>query len=169
MLLSPHELALIRQKCEYKEEQDEWVVPPFYLKGKEVQLPKLGMGRGNQVVEQEKENRELAFDGDGKDYTEDLDDPYEYEAKEPTENYGDRIQSRGERKGIRKDEFRIQKSKKKKKRKAEKQREQNMDSQYGEEADFQNESSNNGSNYDPLYDGAENSGSEGFIHMRNQS
>ena len=56
MMLSPHEMAKVRQKCEFNEEQDEWSVPPFYLKGKEVQLPKLGMARGNQVVEQEKEN-----------------------------------------------------------------------------------------------------------------
>lgn len=39
MMLTPHELQKIRQKCSFDEEADQWNIPPFYMKNKEVQLP----------------------------------------------------------------------------------------------------------------------------------
>lgn len=111
MLLSPHEFAKIKQKCEFDEDKDEWSIPPFYMKGKEVQLPKLGLGRAQAVVEQEKNNRELAFEAIEED-------PYDYNGyEEGGQQYGDRIESRGA--GSRKadkGEFRVSKKKKKRKK-----------------------------------------------------
>ena len=61
----------MRNKCTYDDEKHEWTIPAFFLKGKEVQLPKLGGGREMAVVDAEKENRDLHFgddDEEDKDY-----------------------------------------------------------------------------------------------------
>lgn len=41
VLLRPHEIQAIREASTYNEEKQEYRVPPFYLKGKQLQLPKL--------------------------------------------------------------------------------------------------------------------------------
>ena len=41
MLLSTDEFKAIRSKCKYREEIDDYIVPPFILKGKRVEFPKL--------------------------------------------------------------------------------------------------------------------------------
>lgn len=64
MLMKVEEIAKIKTKSEYDDDTDDWVVPQFKLAAKEVSLPTLGMGRkGYDMMEQEKENRELAIDG----------------------------------------------------------------------------------------------------------
>ena len=72
MMLSGNELQRVRNKCSYDDELNEWSIPSFFLKGKEVQLPKLGGGREAAVIEAEKENRDLMFgdddDEEDKDY-----------------------------------------------------------------------------------------------------
>lgn len=58
MLLKDGEIAKIKLKSTY--EDDDWVIPPFILKAKEVSLPKVN---GRAVMEREKEERELEFRG----------------------------------------------------------------------------------------------------------
>ena len=41
MLLRDEEIAKLKMKSEYDEDKDDWTVPPFMLKGKEVTLPSL--------------------------------------------------------------------------------------------------------------------------------
>lgn len=41
MLVQPEELDLIKSQCNYNEDNDEYKIPPFYFKGKQLVLPKL--------------------------------------------------------------------------------------------------------------------------------
>ncbi len=43
MLMKDEEIAKVKIKSEYDEDLDDWVVPAFQLKAKEVTLPSLGM------------------------------------------------------------------------------------------------------------------------------
>jgi hypothetical protein len=45
----------------FDDEKQEWDIPYFYLKAKEVQLPQLSRNKGRDLVEQEKEMREVEF------------------------------------------------------------------------------------------------------------
>ncbi len=64
--MKDEEIAKLRLKSEYDDDLDDWKVPPFILKAKEVTLPSLKKN-GYDVMEQEKENRDLAIDGDSDD------------------------------------------------------------------------------------------------------
>lgn len=63
MLMKSEEIAKLKIKSAYDDNIDDWVIPPFMLKAKEVTLPSLKKV-GYDVMEQEKENKELAIDGD---------------------------------------------------------------------------------------------------------
>lgn len=54
MMLKDEEIAKLKLKSQY--EDDDWQVPAFVLKAKEVMLPKVN---GRQVMEREKDEREL--------------------------------------------------------------------------------------------------------------
>jgi len=66
MLLRDEEIAKLKMKSEYDEDKDDWVVPQFMLKGKEVTLPSLKKN-GYDVMDQEKENRDMVVDGGNDD------------------------------------------------------------------------------------------------------
>ena len=63
MLMKDEEIAKLKLKSKYDDNTNDWVVPPFILKAKEVTLPSLKK-TGYDVMEQEKENRDLAIDDD---------------------------------------------------------------------------------------------------------
>ena len=63
MLMKSEEIAKLKLKSQYDDNIDDWVIPPFMLKAKEVTLPSLKKA-GYDVMEQEKENKELAIEGD---------------------------------------------------------------------------------------------------------
>ena len=54
MLLRDDEIAKLKLKSSY--EDDDWVIPAFVLKAKEMSLPKVN---GRQVMEREKDEREM--------------------------------------------------------------------------------------------------------------
>lgn len=62
MLMKDEDIARIKSRSTYDDNSDDWIVPPFMLKAKEVTLPQLKKN-GYDVMEQEKENRELAIEG----------------------------------------------------------------------------------------------------------
>ena len=62
MLLKDEEIAKLKLKSNY--EDDDWIVPAFVLKAKEVYLPKVN---GRAVMEREKDQRELEITGSGVD------------------------------------------------------------------------------------------------------
>ncbi len=55
-MLKDEEIAKIKLKSTY--EEDDWLIPPFVLRAKEVHLPKVN---GRAMVEREKDERELEF------------------------------------------------------------------------------------------------------------
>lgn len=63
MLMKNEEIAKLKTKSTYDDNINDWLVPPFILRAKEVTLPSLKKN-GYDVMEQEKENRDLAIDGD---------------------------------------------------------------------------------------------------------
>jgi hypothetical protein len=63
MLMKDEEIAKLKMKSEYDDDADDWVVPQFKLSAKEVSLPTLNGRKGYDMMEQEKENRELAIEG----------------------------------------------------------------------------------------------------------
>lgn len=54
MILKDEEIAKLKLKSTY--EDDDWIVPSFVLRAKEVSLPKVN---GRAMMEREKEEREL--------------------------------------------------------------------------------------------------------------
>lgn len=60
-LMTDSNLYKIKSKSQYDDERAEWVVPPFVLKGKQINLPKLGLQKAKQFIEEEKQNHDVAF------------------------------------------------------------------------------------------------------------
>jgi hypothetical protein len=65
MLLRKDEIAKLKLKSTY--EDDDWVIPAFVLRAKEVSLPKVN---GRAMMEKEKDDRELEFAAAGNGPTE---------------------------------------------------------------------------------------------------
>ncbi len=59
MLLNKSELYKIKEKTVFDEDNLRWIVPYFYLRGKEVVLPKIN---ARDTVLKEMQERELVFD-----------------------------------------------------------------------------------------------------------
>ena len=91
MLLRPKELELLRHKSTFDEDANEYKIPPFKLKDNEISLPTMKKV-GYQVMEQEKENREMKFDDDDAGGTQENDDYRGYSSHAKIQN---RARSRG--------------------------------------------------------------------------
>ena len=61
MLLKDNEIEKVRHRSSFEEESQQWNIPYFYLQAKNVAFPKLGKNQARDLVENEKENRELQF------------------------------------------------------------------------------------------------------------
>ena len=55
MLMKDEEIARLKTKSTYEDNINDWQIPPFILKAKEVTLPALKKN-GYDMMEQEKEN-----------------------------------------------------------------------------------------------------------------
>lgn len=64
-MLRDHELQKLRTRGKYDENNKRWILPAFFVKEREVQLPKIR--NAGALIEQELEKRELVFD-DSNDY-----------------------------------------------------------------------------------------------------
>lgn len=62
ILLTKAEIGKIKERSKYDEDKNEYIIPPFILRGKKVKFPKLGGRQSMEMVNQEKENRELEFE-----------------------------------------------------------------------------------------------------------
>lgn len=58
-LMTDEQMYKIKEKTEWDEERRKWRLPPFIIKQKEVQLPKLGNAK--QFIQEELENQEVQF------------------------------------------------------------------------------------------------------------
>ena len=65
MILNNHEIAKIRMKSQFDDDTNEWKIPYFYMKAKDVQFPTLSRIKNRDLVENEKENRDIEFGQNG--------------------------------------------------------------------------------------------------------
>lgn len=61
--MKDEEIAKLKLKSQYDDNIDDWQIPPFILRAKEVTLPSLKKN-AYDVMEQEKENRDISIDDD---------------------------------------------------------------------------------------------------------
>jgi hypothetical protein len=61
MMMNENNLYKIKTRSNYDDETCEWEIPPFVLKGKQVNLPKLGLQKARQFIEEEKNNQIVDF------------------------------------------------------------------------------------------------------------
>jgi len=64
--MKDEEIAKLKLKSQYDDNVNDWIVPPFILRAKEVTLPSLKKN-AYDVMEQEKENRDVAIEGENSD------------------------------------------------------------------------------------------------------
>ena len=62
ILLQPTEVETIRGACEYNEEKGEYRIPPFYMKNKQLVLPKLQENQSMDMIRQMQDNRLLLLE-----------------------------------------------------------------------------------------------------------
>jgi hypothetical protein len=61
MLLSSDEIEVLRTACEWREDANEFMIPPFTFKQKKLNFPTLARGQAMDLINEEKAGRELAF------------------------------------------------------------------------------------------------------------
>lgn len=63
--MTDEQVYKIKEKTEWDDERRKWRLPPFIIKQKEIQLPKLGNAK--QFIQEELENQDVHFtqDSDG--------------------------------------------------------------------------------------------------------
>ena len=64
MLLQKTELEEIRSSSIYNEDKDEYFVPAFYVKNKELVFPKLGQQQSIDLIRQMQDRRHLMVDNE---------------------------------------------------------------------------------------------------------
>jgi len=70
MMMNENNLYKIKSRSLYDDEKAQWEIPPFVLKGKQVNLPKLGIQKAKRFIEEEKNKHIVEF----KENYEDSDD-----------------------------------------------------------------------------------------------
>lgn len=61
MMMNENNLYKIKSKSSYNDEKGEWEVPPFIMKGQQMNLPKLGLQKAMRFVEEEKNSQMVEF------------------------------------------------------------------------------------------------------------
>lgn len=61
MLVQSEELETIKAQSTYSQDNDEYRIPPFYFKGKQLVFPKLPENQSIDMIRQMQENRLLTF------------------------------------------------------------------------------------------------------------
>jgi hypothetical protein len=65
MVMKPEELQKLKMKSQYDDGANEWTVPVFLLKAREVALPSLSIKKqATEFMENQKNERQLIFDED---------------------------------------------------------------------------------------------------------
>lgn len=70
MMMNENNLYKIKSKSSYNDEKGEWEVPPFIMKGQQMNLPKLGLQKAMRFVEEEKNSQMVEFKNND-EYSED--------------------------------------------------------------------------------------------------
>lgn len=64
MLLSTREYEILKSASNWNEDKGTYIVPPFTFKDKKIRFPKLAAHQAMELVDQEKENRDIDFEAD---------------------------------------------------------------------------------------------------------
>jgi len=63
--MKTNEMAKLKAKSKWDEDANDWIVPPFDLKKREVALPSLSIKKqAQEYMEAQKEERDLVMDGE---------------------------------------------------------------------------------------------------------
>jgi hypothetical protein len=66
--MKSNEMAKLKSKSKWDDDINDWVVPPFSLKGREVALPSLSIKKQAQdYMEAQKNERDLVMEGESSD------------------------------------------------------------------------------------------------------
>ena len=57
--MNDEQMYKVKEKTQWDEDKRKWRLPPFIIKAKEVQFPKLG--NANDFIKEELENNEIQF------------------------------------------------------------------------------------------------------------
>jgi len=68
-MVSPQEYDKLRAAARWRDDRNEFVVPPFIVKAKQVKFPKIGQAKGLEMISEEWRNRDIEFQDDY-EYTE---------------------------------------------------------------------------------------------------
>ena len=60
--MNEEQIYKIKEKTEWSESMNKWIVPPFIIKAKEIQLPKLG-ANARDFIQEELDNNDVNFLG----------------------------------------------------------------------------------------------------------
>ena len=60
--MTDEQMYKIKERTEWNEARNKWVIPAFVIKAKEIQLPKLGPN-AKDFIQEELENQEVNFVG----------------------------------------------------------------------------------------------------------
>ena len=58
--MNDEQMYKVKEKTQWDEDRRKWKLPPFIIKAKEVQFPKLG-NNANDFIKEELENNEIQF------------------------------------------------------------------------------------------------------------
>lgn len=58
--MTDEQMYKVKEKTDWDEERRKWRLPPFLIKQKEVQFPKLG-NNANQFIQQELDQNDIEF------------------------------------------------------------------------------------------------------------
>ena len=61
-MLRDYELQKLRGRAKYDDNNNKWVLPAFFIKEKEIHLPKIRQAQGQSLIQQELDKREVIFD-----------------------------------------------------------------------------------------------------------
>lgn len=66
-MMTEKNLYQIKTRSQYDDERSEWEIPPFVMKGKQLNLPKLGLQKAMKYIEEEKNSLVVDFKQSGQD------------------------------------------------------------------------------------------------------
>lgn len=61
MVFNQDQIDQIIKQSEYNDETREWAIAPFYYRDRNVNFPKLGQVKNNELIDFERDKKELIF------------------------------------------------------------------------------------------------------------
>ncbi|CDW81221.1 kinesin motor domain containing protein [Stylonychia lemnae] len=61
-MLKDYEVQKLRNRAKYDDNNNKWVLPAFFIKEKEIHLPKIRQAQGQSLIQQELDKRDVVFE-----------------------------------------------------------------------------------------------------------